>query len=184
MKKLLLGLAAGLLSLNLYSATLNKVSMPDTLSVQGLELVLNGLGIRKATWLGVKVYVGGLYLEKKSKDSQVILQSTGVKFLRMHFVRDVKAEKLINGWNEAFTNSVKNRNKIQKRIDELNQLMGDIKSNEEILLTFSKEGVTVKFANSKSVTIKGADFAKALLSVWFINASDEGLRDGLLGLSN
>ena len=57
-----------LISLNLYSATQNKVTMPDTISIKGADLVLNGLGTRKATWLRVKVYVGGLYLEKKSKD--------------------------------------------------------------------------------------------------------------------
>lgn len=171
-----------LFTFNLQSATRDKVTMPDTITVKGKDLVLNGLGTRKATWLRVKVYVGGLYLDKKSKDAQAILNNKGLKYLRMHFVRDVKGEKLINGWNEAFANAVKDRTKIQKRISEFNKLMGDIKKNQEIVLTFSDKGVQVDFANSKSGMIKGADFAKDLLSVWFINAADEGLRDGLLNI--
>lgn len=171
-----------LFTFSLHSATRDKVTMPDTASIKGTDLVLNGLGTRKATWLRVKVYVGGLYIEKKSKDPQTILNAKGVKYLRMHFVRDVKGEKLINGWNEAFANAVKDRTKIQKRITEFNALMGDIKKNQEIVLTFSDKGVHVDFANTKNGMVKGADFAKALLSVWFINAADEGLRDGLLGI--
>ncbi|MBK24221.1 MAG: hypothetical protein CME70_09500 [Halobacteriovorax sp.] len=182
MNKVLLLVSSILLSLNINAATLDKVTMPDSVNVKGKDLVLNGLGTRKATWLRVKVYVGGLYLEKKSKDPQTILNSNGVKYIRMHFVRDVKGEKLINGWNEAFASAVKDRSKIQKRIDELNALMGDVKKNQEIVLTFTDKDVHIEFANSKSGTIKGGDFSKALLSVWFINAKDEGLRDGLLGL--
>lgn len=183
MKKTLFIIFSILISLNVNAATRDKVTMPDTISVKGKDLVLNGLGTRKATWLRVKVYVGGLYLEQKSKDSKTILGAKGVKYLRMHFVRDVKKGKLVNGWNEAFGNAVKDRSKIQKRIDEFNNLMGDVKKNQEIVLTFTNKNVQVDFANSKNGVIKGGDFAKALLSVWFINAADEGLRDGLLGLS-
>ena len=43
------------------------VTMPDTLSVGGKTLKLNGLGLRKKAI--VKVYVGGLYLETPSKDA-------------------------------------------------------------------------------------------------------------------
>lgn len=182
MNKTLILIFSLLMSFNIHSATQDKVTMPDTISIKGKDLVLNGLGTRKATWLRVKVYVGGLYLEKKSKDAQTILGAKGTKYLRMHFVRDVKKAKLVNGWNEAFGNAVKDRSKIQKRIDAFNALMGDVKKNQEIVLTFTDKDVHVDFANSKTGTIKGGDFSKALLSVWFINASDEGLRDGLLGL--
>lgn len=171
-----------LFSLNLQAATRDKVTMPDSINIKGKELVLNGLGTRKATWLRVKVYVGGLYLEKKSQDANTILNTKGVKYIRMHFVRDVKGEKLVGGWNDAFKNAVKDRAPLQKRIDEFNALMGDIKKNQEIVLTFTDKDVQIDFANAKSGTIKGGDFSKALLSVWFVNPIDEGLRDGLLGL--
>ncbi len=156
--------------------------MPDTISIKGKDLVLNGLGTRKATWLRVKVYVGGLFLEKKSKDANQILNSKSLKYIRMHFVRDVKKEKLVNGWNEAFKAAVKDLPRIQTRINEFNALMGDVKKNQEVVLTFTDKDVHVDFANLKQGVIKGGDFSKDLLSVWFINAKDEGLRDGLLGL--
>src|SRR5262245_6919743 len=38
------------------------VKVPDSVKTGGADLVLNGLGIRKATFLEVKVYVAALYL--------------------------------------------------------------------------------------------------------------------------
>ena len=55
--------------------TLDGITMPDTATVGGKDLQLNGLGTRKATFLKVKVYVMGLYLEKKSQDGQAIAAS-------------------------------------------------------------------------------------------------------------
>ncbi len=45
--------------------------MPDTAQVNGQQLVLNGLALRKK--LFVKVYVAGLYLRAKRRDAAAIL---------------------------------------------------------------------------------------------------------------
>ncbi len=55
------------------AATLSGVNMPDQKTVNGKTLVLNGLGMRTATFLKVKVYVIGLYLESKSSDDKAII---------------------------------------------------------------------------------------------------------------
>ena len=49
------------------------VKVPDSVKAGGTDLVLNGLGIRKATFLKVKVYVAGLYLPQKSGDAGKII---------------------------------------------------------------------------------------------------------------
>ena len=41
---------------------------------------LNGLGLRTATMLKVKVYVIGLYLENKSSDPQAIIALSSIPF--------------------------------------------------------------------------------------------------------
>ena len=38
------------------------VTLPDQATVEGRTLILNGMGLRRATWLRVKVYVAGLDL--------------------------------------------------------------------------------------------------------------------------
>ena len=55
MKKLVLFVF--LLSLNLGAAEFAGVTIPDTKKVHGKDLVLNGIGMRRATFLNVKVYM-------------------------------------------------------------------------------------------------------------------------------
>ena len=52
-------------------AELNGVTLPDTISVNGKTLVLNGLGLRKKAF--IKVYVAGLYLPHKIKGTKAII---------------------------------------------------------------------------------------------------------------
>ena len=40
----------------------------------------------------------------------------------------------------------------------------------------------MKFGKMAATTIKAKGIAHAILSVWFINPGDEGLRDGFLGI--
>src|SRR5215470_9478338 len=68
------------------------VNFPDQAQVEGTNLTLNGLGLRLATMLKVKVYVAALYVGKKSNDPASILGSSGPTELSMQFVRDVGAD--------------------------------------------------------------------------------------------
>ena len=172
-----------LFSFSIFSKTLNKVTMSDTIKINGKDLVLNGMGTRKATWLRVKVYVGGLYLAKKSNDAKEVINMAGPKYINMTFVRDVDGEKLKGGWSEGFEAAVAEgqRKTLQSKFDQFNNTMEDIEKGQSILITFSKEGVKVNVKNKDKGLIPGEDFARALLSIWFINARDEGLRDGMLG---
>jgi hypothetical protein len=52
-----------------FGAQCLEVNVPDSAKAGAADLVLNGLGIRKATFLNVKVYVAGLYLSEKSNDA-------------------------------------------------------------------------------------------------------------------
>lgn len=42
------------------------VTMRDTVTVANKQLVLNGMGLREATFLNIDVYVAGLYVDRKS----------------------------------------------------------------------------------------------------------------------
>lgn len=175
--------AALILSLNVNAATKHDVTMDDSIEIAGKTLVLNGLGTRKATWLKVKVYVGGLYLSNKAASWEDIAKQPNPKKLIMHFVRDVDSESLIDGWNTAFKDAVPaaTLGKIQPRIGQFNALMRDIKKNERIVITFNDNATKVEVGTDKVGSIKGKDFGDSLLSVWFVNPRDENLAMGLLG---
>lgn len=159
------------------------VKMPETMKVLGKDLLLNGMGTRKATWLRVKVYVGGLYVTTKSQDAKSILDQPNPKFIDMSFVRDVEGHKLQGGWSDAWKAAVPaaDRNELKAHFDKFNATMGDIQKHQKVLITFTDKGVKVVFNGQDKGMIGNKKFSRALLSVWFINAADEGLRDGLLG---
>ncbi len=171
-----------LLSLNSFAATQNGVTLPDSLKIAGQDLVLNGIGTRKATFLRIKVYVGGLYLKQKSSDYTKFLSNDEPKHIIMKFVRSVDADDMQDGWQEAFENAVKDRKPIEKEIKKFLSLMPDMKEGEEMKLTFLKDGLETMIKGKKLEKISGKKFSDAVLSVWFINASDKGLKKGFLGL--
>ena len=166
-----------------HAATKDGVSMPDEITLQGETLKLNGLGIRRATFFNVHVYVGGLYLKAKTQKVDKFLNSSNIKHIKMHFVRDVDRDDIIEGWEEAFENAVpdKRRQKIQKKIDQFNDSMAMMEEGDVIKITFHPKKVTYTIRDEGPFNIRGETFCRALLSVWFINAKDQGLKKGLLG---
>ena len=103
------------------------VTMPDTLSVSGKALTLNGLGLRKKAMF--KVYVGGLYLETPSKDAAAILGSNQAKAIRMHFLRDLSKEQLTDAFKEGFEANAKE--KAATQASNKDKLFGMDKTKEE-----------------------------------------------------
>src|SRR6478752_4420283 len=76
------------------------VKMPDTLTVEGKTLKLNGMGLRKK--LMFKVYVAGLYLENKSNAPLTVIASDQVKQMQLHVLRSLKAAQVTEAIEEGF----------------------------------------------------------------------------------
>jgi DNA-directed RNA polymerase alpha subunit len=51
------------------------INFPDQVEVAGTHLTLNGLGVQKATFLNVDVYVGALYVTATSRDPNPLIDS-------------------------------------------------------------------------------------------------------------
>jgi hypothetical protein len=161
------------------------VSFPERLQVDGTELTLNGLGMRKATFLKVNVYVAALYVTRPSRDPKLLLQSTGPEELILHFVRDVGVDDLTKAWNEGFErNSKEQLAAFKDRIARLNGWMSDMKSGQR--LTFIRRpgaGVEVQVNGTAKGSIEGDDFARALLAIWLgASPPNPELKQGLLGV--
>lgn len=160
------------------------ITVPDSIELKGKKLLLNGVGLRRATFLNVKVYVGALYLNQKFREEKAILDSPYPKYITMTFLRDADGESLREEWKKAFSDAVPNklREKHAETINDFYNLMGDIKKKQRILLTFLKNGVEVSFNGKKSKLLGNEEFSRALLSVWFINPQDKKLKKELLGI--
>jgi Chalcone isomerase-like len=160
------------------------VNFPDEVQVDGTTLALNGLGLRLATMLKVKVYVAALYVAKTSGDPNALLASTAPSELVLQFVRDVDASDLTKAWIEGFEKSAKNQlPALKDRIATLNGWMADMKTGQR--LTFVAKpgaGVEVNVNGAVKGTIKGDDFAKSLLAIWLgPDPPNPEIKSGLLG---
>jgi hypothetical protein len=160
------------------------VSFPDRMRVDSRELTLNGLGVRKATFLKVKVYVAALYSQQTSRDAKALLAASGPDELILQFVRDVGVDDLTKAWNEGFErNSKQQLPAFKDRIAKLNSWMSDMKTGQR--LTFIRRpgaGIEVGVNGTVKGTIEGDDFARALLSIWLGETPpNPELKQGLLG---
>jgi len=160
------------------------VNVPDKAQVNGSSLTLNGLGLRQATMLRVKVYVAALYVPNTSTDPEAILGSNAPKRLVLHFVRNVDAADLRKAWDEGFENNAKDQlPALKPRIETLKGWMADMKSGEQMaFMHVPGTGVQVDVNGTTRGTIKGDDFARAFYSIWLgAKPPNAELKAGLLG---
>jgi len=185
MRTTMLALAAALaLAVPVHAKELAGVSMPDTVTVEGKTLSLNGLGLREATFLKIDVYVAGLYLEKTSTDPEAILGSDQTKQLKMHFVRGVGRKDVVGSWKEGVAkNAGSAAAGVKDRFEKLYAAMTDVAEGDDLILTeVPGKGVTATLKGKDLVTLAGEDFARVLWSIWLGGSPpNPELKQGLLG---
>ena len=160
------------------------VTLPDQITVDSGTLLLNGMGLREATWLKVDVYVAGLYLETKSSDPEAIVRSEQTKRLVMRFVRSVDRDALLKGWREGFEKSAgPSAAALRDRIATFESWVTNMPKGESMSLTYLPgTGVQVEIEGEAKGTVPGADFAQALFRIWLgPSPPNPGLKEGLLG---
>ena len=170
-----------LAAMPVWGATLAGVELPDTVTVDGVTLVLNGIGLRAATVLRVKAYVGGLYLEKRTSDPDTVIDSRQVKRVTMRFLRDIDRNQLASGWADELRKVVPKPP--DDRIAEFGSFIPDVKKGDTMSFTWRPGGgIEVAQKGKTRGTVSGEDFARALFTVWFgPNPGDANLKRGMLG---
>jgi hypothetical protein len=76
------------------AATLEGETLPDSYTVDGQTLMLNGIGLRTLTIFAIKVYVAGLYLPRQDHDAERILASPDPKVIVLKFIRGGSKERV------------------------------------------------------------------------------------------
>jgi hypothetical protein len=174
-----LGLAFGAAAL---AGELAGVKMPDTDTVEGKTLKLNGMGLRKKMMF--KVYVAGLYVETPSKDAAALLSANEIKSMRLHILRSLKGSKVSEAIAEGFEhNSKAEMPKLKPRLEKLATMIPDVEEGDEIVMTWLPDkGTRVTVRGTDRGTIEGRDFADALFAVWLgPQPVQEDLKKALLG---
>jgi hypothetical protein len=180
-------LAITLLALSVSSpspaAVVAGVRMPDTETVDGKTLKLNGAGVRKKFLF--KVYAAGLYVQTPSKDAAAVLSATEAKSMRLHILRSLKGSKVSEAISEGFErNSKEQLPKLSARLAKFKAMIPDVVEGDEIVMTWLPDkGTSVTVRGTNRGVIEGRDFADALFAVWLgPNPVQEDLKKALLGL--
>ncbi|MBS0641232.1 MAG: chalcone isomerase family protein [Acetobacteraceae bacterium] len=84
-----------------WAAELAGVHIPDTYSIDGRTLVLNGYGLRSLTFLRIKLYVAALYVPVKTYDPAAILASPGPVVVVVHYLRNGTKEQVESRFREG-----------------------------------------------------------------------------------
>jgi Chalcone isomerase-like len=160
------------------------VAFPDHAVVDGSELALNGVGLHKATFLRVDVYVGAPYVATVSRDPGPLIDSDRPEELVLQFLRNVSGDDVRDQWTKDFVHVVPDRPaSLMQRVATLNTWLSDMKSGQR--LTFIRQpgtGITVIVNGVVKGTIPGDDFSRVFMSIWVGAAPPSArLKAGLLG---
>jgi hypothetical protein len=182
-------LSAVVLSLTLalpaLAKTVSGVDFPETLKVEGKELKLNGAGLRTATFLAVKVYAAGLYVETTSQDAAQVISSDQTKRVRMSMLRDLEKQKIVDAITDGFEKNAKAQlPALKERLAKLTAAIpAQLKKGDELVLTYVPgKGTRIETKGGEELVVEGKDFADALFSVWLGKHPVDGdLKAGMLG---
>ncbi len=175
-------LAAGL---HARAAELYGVAMPETQTVAGTQLRLNGIAVRTFSWFQVKIYVAGLYVERVTHDAQQILHSNEKKLIKVRFLHDVDAAQARDAWRDGLENNCRSPCHISR--DDLARFLANVpamRAGDESSLAFAPGGLEI-ITNGRMVgRIEDRMFANAVLAT-FIGPEPPTvqLKAGLLGLA-
>jgi hypothetical protein len=166
------------------AGTLKGITLPDTLTIDGQTLVLNGMALRKK--IIFKVYVAGLYLPAKEKNSETILAADQTRCTVMHFLRSVEAGKITEAWFDGLKANTPNYSpELKSQFDKLATLMEDLKEGDKLVFTYRPgKGTEVKVKGIVKGTLGDKAFADALFACWIGKkpGPGEGFKNDLLGI--
>jgi hypothetical protein len=154
-----------------------------SITLENKTLYLNGVGLRKVTIFGVKVYRAGLYLEKKSTSAEEILNSPELKRIDLVFLRDVSQKQISDAWRESLRkNCGEHCAAAQPMAEKLIGMMTALKEGDILSFVFYPDHVVVFLHNQQIGVVDGAVFERIVLLTWLgPNPPNSDLKEGMLG---
>jgi hypothetical protein len=163
--------------------TVAGVKVDEKLTIENQNLVLNGVGTRVKLFMDM--YVGALYLEKKSTNANEIMASKDGAAIRLTIVSGlISSDKMIDAVTEGFENSTGGKTApLKSKIDKFISFFKDeIKKGDVFTMVNTESGVVVFKNNTKKGVIEGNDFKKGLFGIWLSSKpADKNLKKAMLG---
>ncbi|BAU47421.1 lipoprotein transmembrane [Sulfurifustis variabilis] len=158
------------------------VHVPDAVLLDGTRLVLNGAGVRRHYFFDV--YVAALYLTRQADTPEAAMAAPMPKRIRLHLLRDVAAEDMVNESLERFRANASETAYAQlcDRVEAFRSAFPDLRAGDEASVDLVPEGTEIWVNGWLLTEIPGEDFQEAVLKVWLGDgAADQRLKQAMLG---
>lgn len=173
-------LIAALAAAPAFAAEFEGVTSPDTVTVEGKTLKLNGMGLRQK--FVFKVYVASLYVENPSKDAGAIIKADEVRRVEMKMLRDLDKKAIVDAINEGFEKNTSNMAPLKERLGKFTEKITDVKKGAALVIQYVPGKGTIVEGTKDTYVAEGKDFADALFAVWLgAKPVDDNLKKGMLG---
>jgi len=184
MKKLLVIIFLLFLSVDARALEMAGVKVPETASIGGLVLQLNGCGIRKK--FIINVYLGALYTPNQVASLEECRRTPGDKLIRMIFLyQEVEKEKIVDAFAEGFEKNspeLAGSGEVRKflALFTADFLKGDIMD-----LELGEPGSVVARHNGRVLGgLNSQPLAQGILAIYLgEHPADDDLKRALLGLN-
>ena len=166
------------------------VRVDRTARVAGIDLVLNGAGLRQR--FGVNVYVIGLYFTEATASAQAALDASGPKRIALTLMRDVSAQSLVDALYQGIRDSsdAAEFETLRGSADRLSAIMLPLKTarkGDVVALDYRPHVGSQVVVNGRVIghPVPDPHLYRALLKIWLGDPPvDAGLKRALLsGLS-
>lgn len=169
--------------------TVADVKYPDTSSLAGNTLQLNGAGVRyKAVF---KVYTAGLYLEKKATTTADVAALKGAKRMSITMLREIDSTELGKLFSRGMEDNMDKAafSKLIPGVLRMSQIFSEhkkLQAGDQFMIDWvpgTGTIITVK-GQVQGEPFKEPEFFNALMGIWLGSApADWKLKDALLGKS-
>lgn len=167
-----------------FGAEIHGVELPDSCVVAGKTLRLNGLGARTKTFLNVRVYIAGLYLEAPDNDARRIIAADATRRMELRMTHAAPRARLMRELLDGIERNARDAMPMLKqRLDLFLAGIPDLKEGGLLSITYVPGvGTHMEATGAGGVTVPGKDFADALFSAWLgAHPLDDELKARLLG---
>jgi hypothetical protein len=148
------------------------VKFPAQLTLDSVDLVFNGSGIRvkKIGFVKVKPYVAALFLKEKNADADAVVNADAPMAIRLYITSKlISSDKMTKSTRAGFEKSTKgNTAPIQKEIDAMMDVFKDKINIDDVydMVYVPGTGTCIYKQGEKKTTIEGLEFKKALFGIW------------------
>jgi len=144
------------------------VKIPSTLKCAGLDLPLQGYGLRKATIFGIKIYVLALYSSSPiTKVNDPNLENRPI-CMNIYYLKNFDNKDVDRAWDYQFKeSSLFSYGQLNEHIGQIKAFFGEIKDERLQSFHFHSDKTEALENNKLRGTIEGKEFQKNFLNIFF-----------------